>query len=83
MSTKKIKYFLPGNGKIRLTIYDLLGRTVRILVDQNQAAGDYSLDWDGRDGRGDRVEAGIYFYRMEAGLPRKKINATKKMIVLR
>jgi len=82
-SQTKIKYFLPGNGKIRLTIYDLLGRTVRILVNQNQFAGDYGFDWDGRDGNGNRVEAGIYFYRMEVGLPGKKIDVTKKMIVLR
>jgi hypothetical protein len=82
-SPTKIKYELPGKGKIRLTIYDLLGRTVRILVDENQVAGNYELDWDGRDANGKPVEVGIYFYRMEGNVSGQKLDVTKKMMVLK
>ncbi len=79
----KIDYFLPDAGKIRLTVYDILGRTVCVLVDQHQTAGNYGQVWDGRDTTGNPVEAGIYFYRIESEIHGMRYDQTRKMVVLK
>jgi hypothetical protein len=58
----RIEYSLPRSGRTRLVLYDVLGRAVRVLVDQEQSAGNHSLTWDGRDERGAQVTGGLYFY---------------------
>jgi YD repeat-containing protein len=62
-----IRYDLPVRAEVRLTIYDLLGRTVRTLVAQTQSAGAHSAVWDGRDDAGRQLASGVYVYRLEAG----------------
>ena len=64
-----IGYALPKSGHVRITIYDLLGRHVRTLVDSRQSAGRFLTLWDGRDENNMPVAAGVYFYKMEAGDP--------------
>jgi flagellar hook assembly protein FlgD len=56
-----------------MTIYDVLGRQVRTLVDGRQQAGNYQSVWDGTDKYDLPVAAGIYFCRMEAGVYAKVI----------
>jgi hypothetical protein len=62
-----IEYNLPKSSHIRIFIYDILGRQVKILVDTRQSAGHYQTAWDGTDDRSLSVAAGLYFCRMEAG----------------
>jgi hypothetical protein len=62
-----IEYDLPKTDNIRLAIYDLLGRQVKILADVRQPAGHYRTTWDGTDDGHLPVSAGLYFCRMEAG----------------
>jgi flagellar hook assembly protein FlgD len=57
---------LPEAGPVRLTIYDILGRKVRTLINQkNHPLGYYSLTWDGNDKVGRPVGNGVFFYRLE------------------
>jgi hypothetical protein len=63
----RILYTLPGSAPTLLTIHDAAGRRVRTLVDAAQPAGAYSLSWDGTDGTGTPVAAGVYFCRLSAG----------------
>ena len=74
-----ITYSVSVAGKIRLTIYDLLGRRVKTLVDYHQTPGQKSFDWDGTDDKGNVVASGIYFYRIEAGA----FTDSKKMVILK
>ncbi|MDZ7361799.1 MAG: T9SS type A sorting domain-containing protein [candidate division KSB1 bacterium] len=74
-----IKYDVPALSRVRINVFDLLGRQIRILVDQYQEAGAYRVLWDGLNERGQKVESGIYFYHMEAG----DFVATRKMTLLR
>jgi len=67
-----------GTVNVRLMIYDLRGRLVRKLLDQDREPGRYQAHWDGRDDRGARVSSGIYLYRIEAG----EFVSTKKMVML-
>lgn len=53
-------------GSLLLAVYDIAGRRVRILHDSHLSAGDYTFRWDGRDGDGHRVAAGVYQIRGRA-----------------
>ena len=72
-------YALPRAQPVRLTIYDMLGRPVRVLVDGEQPPGQHRVVWDGRDRQGRAVASGVYFYRLQTPL----FSQTRKMILLR
>jgi hypothetical protein len=74
-----ISYSVAMPGKIKLTIYDLLGRRVRTLSDEHQTPGNKSIDWDGTDDEGNTVASGIYFYRIQAG----DFAQSKKMVLMK
>ncbi len=74
-----IRYDLPVQAEVRLTIFDVLGRTVRTLVEQKQLAGAHSIVWDGRDDRGRQLASGLYLYRVTAG----EFHKTAKMLLLK
>jgi hypothetical protein len=62
-----IEYTLKKKSEVRLVVYDLLGRRVRVLVDgQTQEAGPHAVEWSGRRG-GRPAASGVYFYRLKAG----------------
>jgi len=69
-----IKYRLPQRAIVRLSVYDVLGREVRTLVQQEQEAGVYSAEF-----RGDGLTSGVYYYRLTAG----RYNEVRKMIMLK
>jgi N-acetylmuramoyl-L-alanine amidase len=61
-----ITYNLPeGMHMVELRIYDLLGRTIRTLVDGQQPAGHHIVLWDGRDDGGQPAPSGIYLYQIK------------------
>lgn len=63
----QIDYSIPTDGPVRLRLFDILGRTVRVLVDEpRHRAGYHAVRWDGRDGDGVAVASGVYFYALEA-----------------
>ncbi len=79
-----ITYVLPQAAMVTLTIYDLLGRTVRVLVDGQQPGGRRWAEWDGRDTRGLPVASGAYIYRMAAtGTDGAQTVLTNRMMLLR
>jgi hypothetical protein len=57
-------YELPRTGPVRLGVYDLKGRRVKLLVDETRTAGRYVASWDGRDGGGRDAPSGIYLVRL-------------------
>jgi hypothetical protein len=66
----QIRYEVPGghaSTHVRLRVFDISGRCLRVVVDESQAVGDHVAAWNGRDERGDRVRAGIYFWRLDVG----------------
>ena len=63
----RIHFTQRAGGPVRLAIFDISGRRVRELVaGREYAAGDHELEWDGRDGSGRRLRAGVYLARMES-----------------
>jgi len=71
-----IEYQLPEECDVRLTIYNVMGQKVRVLVDELKNAGYYKINWDGRDNSGESVSSGMYFYSIKAG----DFGLTKKMV---
>ena len=74
-----LRYDLPKNSKVNITIYDMMGREVKTLFNQAQDAGYKSLIWDATNNYGKPVSAGIYLYQIQAG----KYIQTKKMVLLK
>lgn len=72
-----IAFELPEAQSVRLSIYSLDGRLVNNLVQGQFAAGKHSVVWMGRDGRGQTVASGTYFYRIAAG----SFQETQKMVL--
>jgi pectate lyase len=62
-----VAYALAEEADVRFEVYDGEGRRVRTVFDGRQGPGSYSLAWDGRDERGERVASGVYFLRVVAG----------------
>jgi galactose oxidase-like protein/carboxypeptidase family protein/flagellar hook capping protein FlgD len=60
-----IGFALPHAGHVRLTIYNVAGRAVRTLLDQQAPAGSRQQEWDGIEGSGHLAPAGFYLYRLE------------------
>jgi len=60
----KIMYYIPKRSKISLTIYDALGREIRLLDKGNKDFGYHILEWDSKDNYGNNVSAGIYLYQL-------------------
>lgn len=65
--TTQIRYALPHGAHVKLIVYDIHGRQVRVLEDAEKAAGEYVQAWDGKDERGATVASGVYVYRLLAG----------------
>jgi hypothetical protein len=62
--TTTINYSVLQAGNIKLTIYDMLGREIKILVDEYQTTGEKSVEWDGTNSKAARVPSGMYFYQI-------------------
>ena len=75
----KLRYDLPENGHVNITIYDMLGREVKTLINQTQDAGYRSIIWDATNDYGKPVSAGIYLYQIQVG----EYISTKKMVLLK
>jgi hypothetical protein len=66
-SRMSISYALPESRPVRVSVYDLQGRRVRMLADQVQGPGEFSLEWRGDADSGVEVGTGLYLIRVEAG----------------
>ena len=76
----KITFELTEPGVVTLKIYDLLGREVRTLLNnEKQSSGRKSVAWDGTNDLGERVASGVYLYQLQSGM----FKQTRKMILMR
>ena len=75
----KISFSLPLTSFVTIKIYDMLGREVKTLVNNEMPTGVHSLEWRGDNNGGGTVASGTYIYRINAG----EFTATKKMVFLK
>jgi hypothetical protein len=70
----KIKFELKDTKLVTLKVYDITGKLIETLVNQKLQAGEYNVDFDGRN-----LSSGLYIYRIEAG----DFKDTKKMMLIK
>ncbi|MBN1479636.1 T9SS type A sorting domain-containing protein [candidate division KSB1 bacterium] len=74
-----IEYAIPRESEVNLVIYNMLGKPVRALLNDNQQSGVYQINWDSKDDLGKSVPAGVYFAKLKAG----DFESTTKMILIK
>ena len=74
-----IRYEIPEDSFVDVTVYDMLGNVVNNLINTNQSSGYKSVQWDATNNQGEPVSAGVYLYKIQAG----DFIDTKKMILLK
>ncbi len=62
-----IRFDIPVETHVTIEIFDILGRKVSILTDENKAPGFYEIYWDGCDNNSKILPSGVYFYAITAG----------------
>ena len=81
-----IRYLLPVESRVRLSVYNLLGQLVATLVDELETAGAKTVAWNPSEGLGREISSGVYLYKLEAisvADPSRSFTSTKKIILLR
>ncbi|MCP5064768.1 MAG: T9SS type A sorting domain-containing protein, partial [Ignavibacteriae bacterium] len=61
-----LNYYLQTASKVKLEVYDVMGRMIKSFTENSQASGSHKVVWDGTNSNGLRVATGIYIYRFEA-----------------
>lgn len=77
-STTAIQFALPVASRVKLEIFDLLGRRIRTMTDEQWGAGYHQVEWDRRDTQGNLIRNGVFLYRMTAGT----FTDHKKMVIV-
>ena len=62
-----IEFDLSARNHVELSVYDITGRLVRMLVSDVRSAGNHRVAWSGTDTEGHPASSGVYFYRLVAG----------------
>jgi len=75
----EIKFSVAKSENIKVSVYDAVGRLVKVLVNDMLSPGNYKVTWNGENSNGSKVVSGIYFYRFESS----SFEATKKMVLLK
>jgi parallel beta-helix repeat protein len=78
-TSTNIHFDLPQASRVEISIYDVVGRRVRNLINSNLPAGSHVIKWDRRDDSARRLSTGIYFYDLRIG---GQVIGRKKAVVL-
>jgi PKD repeat protein len=74
-----IDFSIPRECHVTLEVYNVLGQTVKMLVNESMSQGYHSVTWDATNDNGNPVPTGVYFYRMTAD----EFNMVRKMLLIR
>lgn len=75
----RIRFELPSRLQVELTLFDLTGRVILVMIDDSLEGGRHEYAWDGRGSTGEAVASGIYFLRLRAG----STDRTRKVVIVR
>ena len=85
-----LEYEIPEKGDVSFIVYDLLGKEIRNLTQNNLTVGYHSVQWDGADNDGNPLSAGCYFYQLKVSSipitgskPEQLFVQTRKMVLLK
>ena len=74
-----LRYDLTNDGLVKITVYDMMGRLVKTLLNGSQTAGFKSIQWNATNDRNESVSAGLYLYTIQSG----EFRQTRKMVLLK
>jgi hypothetical protein len=74
-----ISYQLTMNSHVTLKVFDMLGREVKTLVDENETSGKYKVKFSIEDEDGSKLSSGVYFYRLRVS----DETVTRKMLLMK
>jgi hypothetical protein len=74
-----VPFAIPESAHVSISVHNLLGQTIAVLVDHHRAAGSHSVKWDGNDHRGRPATSGVYLVRMKAG----SFSTSRKIVLLK
>ncbi|MCK5127021.1 MAG: fibronectin type III domain-containing protein [candidate division Zixibacteria bacterium] len=77
--TTTIEYSVPEQSYVALTVYNIIGQKVALLIDGEKNAGTHTVTWDGTDDNGVSVTSGIYFYTIQTSTFRQ----SRKMVLMK
>jgi hypothetical protein len=75
-----IRFSITSPARVRITIYSVLGKTVKVLLDESKPPGAYEILWDGKTSAGAVSSSGMYFCSMDVD---RKLIASKRLLLLR
>ncbi|NOZ62496.1 MAG: T9SS type A sorting domain-containing protein [Calditrichaeota bacterium] len=81
-----ISFNLSRQANVKISVFDVSGKEVRVLVNEKTQPGYHHIEWDGRNNFGEKVASGVYFYRMqinEANGKTAPFSDVKKMILMK
>ena len=83
--TTVIEYSLPENSEVKITIYNMIGQEIAVVLDGLESAGFQKVIWEGKNNAGVSLVSGLYFIKMEAeGLNSgEKYSSIKKILYIR
>jgi hypothetical protein len=81
--TTTIAYTLETPGRVTIRIYDVSGRVVRTLVDEESEAGEHAVVWDGTTDGNNPAASGVYFIRMESGGRKASSKEVQRLVLLK
>jgi flagellar hook assembly protein FlgD len=74
-----ISFALPKDGQTTLRVYDITGKLIKTLIDEQKVAGYYVAKWNGKNENNEIVSSGLYLYQITSG----EYNSTKRMLLLK
>lgn len=82
-SSTMFHYQVPSSANVTLKVYDMVGRVVRVLVDEFQTTGEQKVEWNGKDEQGLDVSAGTYTYELVVSGGPGSVRYRQQLIVVR
>jgi hypothetical protein len=78
-ASTSIQFSLPSRQPIVLSVHNILGQQVAVLLERTMSPGTHKITWDGKDASGREMPSGVYLYRLSAG----SFAETRKMLMLK
>ncbi len=78
-SKTNVEYILPKSTDVKIAIYNYLGQVVREIANERKNKGKYSIEWDGKDNKKNKLPSGVYILRIETG----ENTASHKLLLIR
>ena len=78
-NTTNISFSIAQSAKVSLKVFDMNGRLVTTLANEQMQSGSHEIKWNVSDANGKSIPSGIYLLRMEAG----NYSETKKLLVIK